>query len=90
MATATYELAILTKVTARSLPVNTVVEVTWSGGNGPHRYIVTSHALDGTARLATKAEWFRNELGMNWLELRYLGPCPMTEARIVDWFKAED
>ena len=72
---------LLTSETCLNLPIGTIVEVIWSGGNGPHRYVVDM-LHHGWPRLASLADFTRGAAGMNWLD-RYIGPKPLTEARIV-------
>lgn len=38
----------LTQEEVNSLPSGTVVEVTWTGGNGPHKYVIEKPPYDTT------------------------------------------
>lgn len=66
----------------RWLPLGTVVEVWWAGGNGYCFYTVTGHDLDGVPRLATRREVDHNLPGEHWLDVG-LGPRPLTEVRVI-------
>lgn len=71
---------LLTSDQIAALPVGTEIMVTWSGGNGPHKYTVDRR---NSVTLARPTDFRTGERTPMHLSIdSFLGPSPLTQVRL--------
>lgn len=77
----------LTQRQTDRLPIGSVVEIVWSGGNGPHEYKIHSHRIDGRSACACYPDKHMR-CYLDPIELVTLPPTPLTTVKLVRTAKA--
>jgi hypothetical protein len=73
------EAAMMTQEEVNRLPTGAVVEITWSGGNGPHRYVVERHFETVCARMRP----FGTDHPYRLEAIRPVGKKPLTVVNLI-------